>query len=402
MTARLRRLVFWGSLLAVLLAGLFFSFRPRPITVDMTMVHRGELVVTVDDEGETRVRDIYVLSAPVAGRMLRIDADVGDLVIASETIVAEIEPIDPAFLDPRSEAQARADVSAAESAESLARAEVDQAQAELDFAEAEWIRARELIREKTISQRELDDAERIHKTRRAALATARAALQVKAFELASARAVLLSPTQTQASHGHCECVPIRAPIDGRILQILHESESVVIAGQPLVEIGDPSDLEIVVELLSSDAVKVTAGQRVIVEGWGGDKPLRGQVQRVEPFGFTKISALGIEEQRVRVIVDFTSPRDDWQRLAHGYQVEARIVIWEDDSVLTLPLTALFREGDTWAVFAENEGRAELRRVEIGRTNGIEAEIVSGLRHGELVVLHPSDRVADGVRIVARS
>jgi HlyD family secretion protein len=400
MQLRIRRFVFWGALTAVIAAGLGAAFWPRAVVVDIVAAERSALVVTVDDEGETRVRDVYVVSAPITGRMRRIELRAGDAVDAADTVVASIEPIDPAFLDPRSEAQARADVRAAESADALARAEVEQAQAELDFASQEVERARELVRQGMISQRELDAAERAYRTRRASLNTARAAHEMRLFQLERARAALVSPADGRS--GACACVALRSPVTGRILRVLQESEGVVAAGTPLVEIGDPRDLEIVVDLLSVDAVKVETGQRVIIDGWGGHKPLEGRVELIEPFGFTKVSALGIEEQRVNVVIELTSPLDDWARLAHGYQVDARIVLSEGQDVLTLPLTALFRDGDAWAVFVEARGRAELRHVEIGRRNGVSAEITTGLANGERVVLHPSDRVADGVRIAART
>jgi len=401
MKARTRRLCFWGSLAAVLALGLMFSFRPQPVVVEIVEVKRDQLVVTVDDEGETRVHDIYVLSAPVTGHMRRVDLHAGDPVIAFETVVAEIEPIDPAFLDPRSEAQARADIRAAESAKTLARAEVDQAQAELEFASKEHERAAELVIDGTIAQRDLDAAERNFQTARAALATALAALDVRNFELERARATLVSPTQTNAGRGDCACVSIRAPVNGRVLRIVQQSEAVVAAGTPLVEIGDPRELEIVADLLSSDAVKVETGQRVIIEHWGGDSVLEGRVRLVEPFGFTKISALGIEEQRVNVVIDLTSKEEQWRKLAHGYQVDVRIVLWEETDILTLPLLSLFRDGEQWAVFADVDARAELRHVTIGHRNTLNAELLSGLEEGERVILHPSDRVSAGVRIEPR-
>jgi HlyD family secretion protein len=397
----MKRLTFWGSLVALLVIGLAFAFRPRAIVVDMTEVRRGELVVTVNDEGRTRVHDIYVLSAPVAGHMRRIDLHAGDVVVARETVVAEIEPIDPAFLDPRSEAQAIADVRAAESAETLARATVEQAEAELDFARREHDRATQLIEEGTISQRERDDAEREYRTKRAALATALAALDVRSYELERARAALVTPADTRARAEECACVAIRAPVDGSVLRILQQSEAVVTSGTPLVEIGDPRDLEIVVDLLSSDAVSVAAGQRVLIERWGGETALEGRVRLVEPYGFTKVSALGIEEQRVNVIIDLTSPTEEWARLAHGYQVELRIILWEAADALKLPMLALFRDGENWAVFVESGGRAELRHVTLGRRSQLEFQVLDGLEDGERVVLHPSDRVQAGVRIAAR-
>jgi HlyD family secretion protein len=401
MNAQQRRLTLWAVLGGCIVIALFVVFRPQAVPVDTRSASLGTLVVSVDEEGETRVRDIFVLSAPVAGRMLRIEAEAGDKVVANETIIAEIEPVDPTFLDFRSEAQAKAAVRAAESAKTLAQAEVDQWEAELDFARAELVRARELIEDNTISQRDLDDAERNERTAKATYATKIAALQVANFELERARAELLSPAEVRAQRDDCDCVPITAPVDGRILRVLNESEGVVAAGDALLEIGDATDLEIVVDLLSADAVKVAAGQKVIVEGWGGDRPLIGRVRRVEPFGFTKISALGIEEQRVNVIIDFTSPQEQWTRLGHGYQVDLRIVLWERSDVITLPLTALFRSGDQWAVFIESDGYAEYREVTVGKRNGLEAEITGGLEVDEQVILYPSDAVADGVRVSKR-
>ncbi|MGD8429168.1 MAG: HlyD family efflux transporter periplasmic adaptor subunit [Ectothiorhodospiraceae bacterium] len=396
-----RRWIIWGVLGAALAAGLLYAYLPRAIPVDLATVARGPLVVTVEEEGETRIRDVFMVSAPVAGRMLRIQGEAGDPVVSGQTVVAEIEPIDPEFLDPRSEAQAQAALRAADANRQLAQAELEQAQAELDFAENEYRRAQRLSGSKTISQRELDEAERRFKTSQAAVATARARLLVSDHELERARAQLLSPVQTLASHDGCECIPLLAPVDGDILRILQDSEGVVKAGQPLVEIGDPADLEIVADFPSADAVKIKPGQRVIIDEWGGDTPLAGKVRRVEPSGFTKVSALGIEEQRANVIIDFTSPESEWQRLGHGYQVQTRVVLWEGDSVLKLPLTALFRQGRKWAVFAEHDGRARLREVEIGRRTGLEAEIVDGLKEGDRVIVSPSDRITDGVRIRQR-
>jgi HlyD family secretion protein len=395
-------MMFWGTLVAIVLLGLAFAFSPRAVIVDMVTVDRGELVITVNDEGETRVHDVYVLSAPVAGHMRRIDLHAGDAVTALETIVAEIQPIDPAFLDPRSEAQARADLRAAQSARELAESEVERARAELEFAEREHSRSVRLIKDGTISQRDLDTAERNKRMTTAALATAIAAFDVRSYELERARAALVSPSQTTAGSEDCDCVAIRAPVHGRVLRILQQSEGVVAAGSPLIEIGNPRDLEIVVDLLSPDAVKVGPGQRVIIERWGGGAPLAGRVRLVEPFGYTKISALGIEEQRVNVVIDLTSDEGEWQRLAHGYQVDVRIVLWESDDTLIVPLLALFRDGSEWSVFVESDGRAELRKVEIGRRNSLDAEVLSGLEAGESVVLYPGGRVSSGVRIAERS
>ncbi len=401
MSAHRKRILLWGVLGLTLLLSLIWAFIPSPIPVDIITMQAGEITVTVDEEGETRVRDVFVLSAPISGRALRIGAEVGDEVKAQQTLIAEIEPIDPTLLDPRSEAQARADIRTAEANLVLARAAVKEAQVELDFAQSELQRARKLRADAVISERELEDKERVQQTRQAALETAVANRKARQAELDRARAQLISPTEAREKDGDCSCVPIRAPVDGRILKILHKSEGVVSAGEPLVEIGDPADLEIVADLLSSDAVKVEAGQRVIIENWGGDKPLEGVVRRVEPFGFTKVSALGIEEQRVNVIIDFTSPREDWSRIAHGFQVDVSIVLWEDKSVLKLPLTALFRDNSNWAVFVDDDGVAARREVRLGHRTGLEAEILEGLKAGERIVEHPGDKITDGVAIQAR-
>ena len=402
MSMRARQIVMWGGLCGLLVAGLGFAFWPRPVLVDLTVAERGSLVVTADEEGQTRVRDIFVVSSPISGRVRRIESDVGDEVVAGETIVARIEPIDPSFLDVRSEAEAKAAIQAAAAAKALSEAKLAEAQANLDFARADLGRARRLIQTDTISERALDEAERAFKTRTAAVATFKAELKMRDSELAKARARLVSPIETQRLHGSCDCVSINAPVSGRILRLIRESEGVVQAGDALVEIGNPRDLEIVVDFLSTDAVKVAPGQRAIIEEWGGEDRLAGRVRRVEPYGFTKVSALGIEEQRVNVIVDFTDPPDRWKRLAHGFRVEVRVVLWEREKVLKLPLTALFRVGDRWNVFVEESGRARLRTVELGRSNGLQGEITGGLREGERVILHPSDRVSDGVRVGARS
>jgi HlyD family secretion protein len=401
MTAHLRRIVFWGIPVLALVLALAFAFRPRPIDVDFALVERGPLVATVAEEGETRIKDIFILSAPIRGRALRIEIEEGDEVVANETVVAEIEPIDPAFLDVRREAEARADVDTAKAALALARAGLDEAHAELDFATAEVERMRTLRASNTISARALDEAERSFKTREAAVATAKAAVAMRQSELSGAKIRLLDPREARTRSGSCPCVPIHAPVSGRVLRVLHESEGVVEAGQALVEIGNPGELEIVVDFLSSDAVQVKPGQRAIIEEWGGDAALHGRVSKVEPYGFTKVSALGIEEQRVNVVVDFTDPPERWSRLGHGFQVEVRVVLWEDNAALRVPLTALFRDGDGWAVFAVDDGRARVQPVEIGHKNDFEAEITAGVSQGDVIIRYPDNNVAQGSRVRQR-
>ncbi len=400
MTANTKRIVIWAAIAAVIAIGLAISFMPRAVMVDLVEVMPGPLVVTLDEEGETRVHDVYTLSAPVSGRVQRINWLVGDPVTTNETVLAQIEPGDPSFLDPRSEAQARAAIQAAEAARDLAAAAVKDAQAQYEFARAEFARMQELVKEGSVSKRDLDSAERDYKARHAGLDTARAALQVRNYELEVARAQLVSPLETQGPREVCDCIPITAPVSGRILQITDRSERVVREGDVLMKIGNPKDLEIVVDYLSMDAVKIEAGQRVIIDNWGGAEPLEGRVRLVEPFGFLKISALGIEEQRVNVIIDFAND-EGWERLGHGYQVETRVVLWESGDVLAVPLTALFRDGERWALFVEEDGRATLRHVETGQKNGVFAEIREGVDAGDKVIAHPSDRVSDGIRIASR-
>lgn len=390
-----------GALAAA--AGLLaFLFAPEPVPVDFAEVSRGDMVVTVDDEGETRVKEIYVVSAPVAGLLRRIEKHAGDVVIAGETVIALIQPTDPTFLDARSRGQAEAAVRAAEAATALADAAVVQAEAELEFARSDYERAESLSARQTISRRELERAVLQVKTREAALLTAQASLRVQTFELETARAQLISPGQALSQSSGACCVELRAPASGQVLRVLFESESVVAAGTPLVEIGDPADLEIVVDLLSAESVKIAQGAEVWIEEWGGGQMLKGEVRRVEPSATTRVSALGIEEQRVNVIIDIIDPPSVRTALGHGFRVQAKIVFWRGGDVIKVPLGALFRDGSDWAVFvAADDGTARLRKVTIGQRNAIDAQIVAGLREGEQVILHPSDRIGNGVRVSAR-
>lgn len=396
-----RRWIFWGGVAALVILAMIFAFRPAPVLVDVAVIERGTLEVTVEDDGETRVKDVFTVSAPITGHMLRIDGKVGDKVVAGETVLAEMLPQAPEFLDVRSRREAEAEVKAAEAALVLAKAERDKAQAELNFAKAELVRAKELARKGNISKSSLDRAEMEANSRQAALGTSVANVDVRTFALETAKARLIDPGPVAKTAGAC-CVSIRAPVSGRILHLIQESEQVVEAGTPLVEIGDPVDLEIKVDLLSSDAVNVKEGDRVIIEGWGGPEDLIGKVRRVEPSGFTKVSALGIEEQRVNVIIDFVGDPNEREGLAHGYRVDARIIVWSGEGVLTVPLGALFRDGGQWAVFVVQDGTARLTRVEIGRNGPFDAEILGGLEPGATVILHPSDRIHDGAPVELRN
>ncbi|HJP23493.1 MAG: HlyD family efflux transporter periplasmic adaptor subunit [Alphaproteobacteria bacterium] len=396
-----KRIFYVVIVLGLAAAGLAYAFRPQAVPADFATVGRGKLMVTVDDTGRTRVRDVYRVSAPVAGRLLRIEARVGDAATAGETVLATIEPSDPSFLDRRSRSQAQAEVKAAEAALALAQAELERVRAELTFARSELERARALVLRNNISKRAMDKAGRDVQTGQAAEQSAAATVRIRRYELEMARAMLIRPGQKRGKTGGQCCVEVRAPVSGRVLRLIQESEGVIAAGTPLLEIGDPGDLEIVVDLLSSDAVKVREGAAVMVEEWGGGTTLAGTVRRIEPYGFTKISALGIEEQRVNAIIDFAEPREKWRSLGHGYRVEVRIVVWQGENVLKLPLSALFRQGEDWAVFALIGGKARLRRLAIGRSNASEAELQDGLSEGDRVVLHPSDRIVEGVELVSR-
>jgi HlyD family secretion protein len=372
---------------------------PQPVPVDMAAIATGPLEVTVEDEGITRIREVYTVSAPIGGKLQRSPREVGDNVAADKTLVATIEPTDPTFLDVRTQRVNAAAVQAAQAAVDLAEAQIKQAKAQLEFMRSDLRRAEELAASRTISTRALEKAKLDVDSAETAVASAVATMEVRRRELESARAHMIQPGQPSVRSASC-CVEVRSPITGRVLKIVAESEQVVQAGAPLLEIGDPRDLEIVVDFLSRDAVRIKPGQPARIESWGGEKILNARVKRIEPTGFTKVSALGIEEQRVKVILDFTAPESEWQELGHGYRIIARVVVWHGEGVL-VPLGALFRQGESWAVFVVEDGRAHRRLVKIGERNLHAARVIDGLRPGERVVLHPSDRVADGVRIEPR-
>jgi HlyD family secretion protein len=378
---------------------ILWSMRPQPVPADFAQVTRGDLTVTIDDEGETRVKDVYVVSAPLAGRVERIDLEVGDEVIAGETVLALFQPQDPSLLDARSRSEAQAGVG-------MALAEQSRAKAELDFAKADLARAEMLYKESTISAVTLDRARLAVKTAQAAVDQAAATVTKRRMDLETSRAALESAGDSSgARNANVTYISVRAPVSGRVLRRLQESEAVLPMGSPLLEVGNPTNLEVVTDLLSADAVKIKKGDPVIIDEWGGDYPLEGNVLRVEPFGFTKISALGVEEQRVNIITDFLSPPEKWASLGHGYRVMTRVIIRERPSVLQIPLGALFREGEDWVVFVndgdEDGGRARLEIVSIGERNNLYAEVTGGLQEGDWVIVHPNDQVDEGVRIQTR-
>lgn len=373
-----------------------WSMRPAAVPADFAAVTRGELTVTIDDEGETRVKDVYVVSAPVAGRVQRIEFDVGDEVVAGESILALFQPQDPALLDVRLLSEAEAGVG-------LAEADRARARAELDYARQELSRAEELAKSGTISAAALDRARLAARAARALAEQSNTALIKRQADLKTARAAMASAENAEG-RPLVSLVPVRAPVSGRILRRVHESAGVIAAGTPLLEIGDPTKLEIVSDLISTDAVQVKPGDAVIIDDWGG-QPLEGVVRRIEPFGFTKVSALGVEEQRVNVVIDFTSPANEWSTLGHGYRVMTRIVTQRRKDILKVPVGALFRQDDGWAAFVSNGnrdgGRAHLVPLKVGTRNSIEAEILGGVSEGRLVIVYPSDQVHNGVRVVGR-
>lgn len=380
--------------------GLAYGFLPRAVAVDVAPVTKGPLMVTVEEEGKTRVMERYVVSAPIAGYGRRIDLHVGDA-IKSGQVLAVIEPLRAEALDPRSRAQAQAKVSATEAALAAAQENARAAATQADLARREFARIETLRKSDSVSEQALDQARaEVARTQAGKLASEHN-VNVARFEVDMARAALAKTARLQAG-GPAESFRVRAPVEARVLKVLHESEGAVQAGQALIEIGNPQALEVEVEVLSTQAVRIAPGAKVILERWGGESDLHGAVRVVEPTGFTKVSALGVEEQRVRVIVDFTSPREAWRRLGDGYRVEARFVVWEGTDVLQIPASALFRHDSGWAVFVVASGRAKLRPVGIGQRAGLTAQVISGLNAGEQVISRPDDKITDGSRVKARA
>ena len=374
----------------ILLAALW----PSAIEIDTVAVERGPMQVTIDEEGETRVRERFVVSAPVMGRLERIELEPGDAVVRGKTVVARLTPAPAPLIDPRSAAELNAAVEAAQSAIGQTRAERDRARSMLTRATSTASRLQALLKAGAISGDELEAAETARRTAEEALRAAEFTVARAEHELQLARARL------RPSSGGGATVDVVAPVDGVILKRNRESATVVPIGDPLLEIGDPASLEIVSDLLSTDAVKVTPGAAVLIEQWGGGHVLNGRVRRIEPSGFMKVSALGVEEQRVNVIVDFAN-RAEAGSLGDAYRVEVRIVTWRVDSTLKVNVGSLFRRGEDWAVFAIENGRARLQPVKVGQRNDREGQIVEGLSEGQMVALHPPDTLQDGARIKHR-
>jgi HlyD family secretion protein len=396
----------------LVLVGIWRAFQPTPVIVDLATLGRGPLEVTVDDDGRTRIRERYTVSAPLRGRVLRSPLEPGDPVRAGETLVAEFEPVPPGLLDARSRAEAEGRLARARAAILEVEARRAQAEADLDFAESELRRFRELVAGGIGAGDQLEAAERDARLRREALRAADFAVQVAAFEVEIAAAALREP-DPPAADGEPGTPPprrhpLRAPIDGLVLRVHEESERILEAGTPIVELGDPRSIEVVADFLTRDAVRVRPGMPAAIVGWGGltedgrEPALAARVRLVEPSGFTKISALGVEEQRVDIVLDPERDPAAWTALGDGYRVEVRIRIWSGEDLLRIPTGALFRHGEAWAAFAvDAAGRARLTPLRIGRRSGLEAEVLEGLEAGARVVLYPSALVTDGTPLEAR-
>jgi HlyD family secretion protein len=382
---------------AALFGGLgYVALRDDPVPVDLVTVRAAPLQVTIDAEGQTRIRDIYEVAAPIAGTALRAPVAVGDRVQAGSSVVARVEPATPALLDARSRAEAEAALTEAEAALDLARAELTRAEEEEHFARQQSDRTRALVERGVASITRMESISQQLAVAEASVSAARARNAMAQGMLDRAEAALMGPILGGAP-ASC-CIDLTAPADGVVLAIATISEHPVQAGAPLVSIGDPTDLEIVADLLSADAVRIAPGTRAIVERWGGPDPLAAVLIRMDPAARTRVSALGIEEQRVDAIFRIVTPADQRPRLGHGFAVFLRIVEWEQDNALQVPRGALFRRDEGWAVFVVEQGRARERPVTLGQRGARMAEVLEGLVEGEAIITHPGDAVRDGVAV----
>ncbi|ANB02179.1 efflux RND transporter periplasmic adaptor subunit [Ectothiorhodospira sp. BSL-9] len=385
-----------GLVAATLLLLLTLALMPSPIPVSTSQVQQGYFAEVVEDEGRTRLREPFTVTAPIHGYLRRVTLEPGDAVLAGMPLF-QMEPVPAPALDPRAREQAREAVFVAGARLEAARAEQEARATQYTLAQVEYERAEHLHQRDLVSSEERDRRRAQRDATRAAERAARHAVEVARFELASAR-LPLEIADGQRSGEEIAAITLEAPIDGIITRRHRRDEGPIQAGEAVLELGNLDDLEVQVDLLSLEAVRVRPGMRVVLERWGGGDELEARVRRVEPAGFEKVSALGVEEQRVWVWSRITSPREAWEHLGDGYRVEARFVLWEGDEVVHIPTSALFRDQDRWAVFVVEEGRARLRSVETGRRSGLRTQIESGLEPGEWVITHPGERVGDGVRV----
>jgi HlyD family secretion protein len=382
-----------SGLLALIVLGLL----PKPLPAEIAVVSRGDLRVTVNEEGMTRVKNRYVIASPVAGQLRRIDWKPGAVVEAGKTVLAVLESGGADILDARSLVQAEARVRAAEAAVAQAVAQRARAVANANLQREDFARQKTLFASGALSRQEFDAAETRATTTAQEARASEFAGQIAEFEAAQARALLLRG-QPAGAGARGEPLVILSPVSGRVLRVMQESERLVTAGFALLEVGDPTDLEARIEVLSRDGVAIQPGARVQLEQWGGPVALNARVRVVEPSAFTKVSALGVEEQRVYVIVDFTDPLEVRRSLGDNYRVEARIETWSGQNILKVPSGALFQRGALWQTYVEEGKRAMLRTVRVGRSSGRETEILEGLSEGQNVVVYPGDQIANGSRI----
>jgi HlyD family secretion protein len=394
-----RRWILLFAFLAAVAMAIGYAFLPSPAPVEVAKVVRGRLAVTVTEEGKTRVTDRFTISAPVAGIARRISLEVGDRVSPGQSL-AEIDPAPPPILDLRRKEAARARVAAAEGSLESAKEQARVAAAREEYARTSFERTAKLHGSGFASRDALEAAESEARQARAALGSSESAVNVALAELEAARAELLATTASAPPKAG-ERVPVRSPVEGSVLAVLHKSEGAVREGEPLLVVGDPRSLEVEVDVLSADAVRIRPGSRVLFTRWGGEPALEGKVRTVEPAGFTKVSALGVEEQRVLAIADIVSPRERWTGLGDGYRLEANFLVWEGEGVLQAPAAALFRHGDGWAAFVADGGRARLAPVQVGQRSAQSVQVLSGLSEGASVIVHPSEEIRDGARIRAR-
>jgi HlyD family secretion protein len=380
-----------------LVALIAWGLWPKPVLIETGKVSRGPLTVRISEEGKTRVKNRYIVATPVAGKMRRVSLKPGDAVTAGETLVTTLEPVAPPLLDPRARVQAESLMAMQEANRKQAMATLDARKSALVMAEADRNRVRAVTRADTVSAADRDRAEGDALIRAAEVRAAEFSLQVLDYEIAQARASLERPEQG----GPDNLVEVKAPVTGRVLRVMQESEMVATAGMAILEIGDPADLEIEAEILSRDAVAIRLGDSVEIALWGGETPLKARVRRVEPAAFTKISALGVEEQRVLVLCDLMDTQEQAKALGDRFRVEVRVAIWHSDSVLLAPAGALFREGNAWKTYVFQNGKAVLTAITAGRSDGRFTEILGGLNADDEILLHPPDTIKDGARVTKR-
>ncbi|HUN53629.1 MAG TPA: efflux RND transporter periplasmic adaptor subunit [Smithella sp.] len=399
MNAGFRRKLFIICIILIVVILLVYGFLPGAQQVDLVGVMRGPLQITIEEEGRTRLKERFTISAPTAGYVRRINAKVGDPVKKGQ-IVATLEPLPSQALDPRSRATAEAAVSSAEASLKAAMERERVTTADAGYIEKRLERLKTLFAKGSISKDQFDQIDSEAQKVRALQRSTAAEVNVAKSELERAK-ITLQTFSAVKRNGNQEASYVVSPVNGVVYKIYHESEGPVNMGEPLMDVGNNGNLEVRVEVLSSDAVKIKQGTEVLFKRWGNDEPLTGKVRRVEPAGFTKVSSLGVEEQRVLAIVDITSPPEKWRALGDGYRMEAHFIIWEGKNILQVPASAVFRLGNQWAVFVEEKGKARKRVVELGQRNGLAAEILSGLKENEMVVAYPDDSINEGTKIRQR-